>query len=117
MNLQELEKIHTAHRKELELRLANHLENLNNLDRMAQECFKTIDKRAADDRDAYAKVFMKLSENEEATVNILRQELGLTKEMIPEPVKVEYQEVVKWENNKQEEEMAPTIPQFKKGRR
>jgi hypothetical protein len=87
MNLAELEKIHVKHRIDLEMRLKTSMNNLENLDRMAQELFKGIDRRMKDDidqiqrhgnedRDAYAAVFISLCANEEANIRLLNEQLG-----------------------------------------
>lgn len=83
MNLLEL-------KADLENKLNNAMSNLKNLDRMAQQCFSEIDKRAQEDVDRinyrateakenFAIIFMSLTKAEEATISLLRQDLGLDK--------------------------------------
>jgi hypothetical protein len=93
MNLNELEKIHAAHRNDLEMRRKTSMNNLENLDRMAQELFQGIAKRVEadiarirqrsdEDREAYAAVFIALCANEEANIRLLNEQLGASE---PQP--------------------------------
>lgn len=77
MNLLSLEIIQKNHRRELEQRLENADNNLKNLDRMAEEAFREIDRRASEDKEMLSKIFNTLTANEEVTISSLKEELGL----------------------------------------
>ena len=77
MNLLSLETIQKNHRRELEQRLDNAKSNLKNLDRMAEEAFREIDRRATEDKETLSKIFHTLTANEEVHISSLREELGL----------------------------------------
>ena len=90
MILLELEKTHHNHKLELEQRLRIAEDNLKNLDRMANECFKSIDKflqedidkftyRANEAKENFSFIFMALTKSEEKTINEIRLELGVEK--------------------------------------
>ena len=81
MNLLDLEQIQKNHRKELEQRLENAKSNLKNLDRMAEEAFREIDRRASEDKEMLSKIFHTLTANEEVTIASLREELGMDKQV------------------------------------
>ena len=84
MNLLDLEIIQKNHRKELEQRLENAKSNLKNLDRMAEEAFREIERRASEDKETLSTIFHTLTANEEVTIASLNEELG-THEPEPEP--------------------------------
>ncbi len=79
MNLLDLQEIQLNHRKDLELRLKNAENNLKNLDRMAEEMFREIERRASEDKENFSRVFHTLTANEEITISAVREELGWDK--------------------------------------
>ena len=82
MTLSAVEQLYQATRQDLETRLTDAEDHIQNYTRMLGEYITTIEQRAAEDKDAITKLFSFLTNMQQEVIVDLKAKLGMPQEKI-----------------------------------